>query len=198
MTEELQNGGRAAFISRLVLAATLGSSYGIYGPAFELQEHVARSAGSEEYAHSEKYEVRSWDRDSRNSLAAFIGLVNRIRREHTALQFNDSLKFHAVDNDQIIAFSKSRGGGHCQGDVVVVVVNLDHFYPQSGWVDIDLGSLGVDWRRPYVMHDLLTDARYSWEGGRNFVRLDPSGVPCHVFSLEQPALRRSSEGEVSP
>ena len=198
LTEELQNGGRAAFISRLVLAATLGSSYGIYGPAFELQEHAARSPGSEEYAHSEKYEIRSWDRDSRDTLAAFIGLVNKIRRAHLALQFNDSLKFHAVDNNQIIAYSKSRGGGSAQGDIVVVVVNLDHVYPQSGFVDLDLGSLGVDWRRPYVMHDLLTDAHYSWEGGRNFVRLDPSDVPCHIFSLQQPALRRGFEGEVSP
>ena len=191
LSEELQSGTRAAFISRLVLAATLGSSYGIYGPAFELQEHEARAVGSEEYARSEKYEVRSWDRESRESLAAFIGLVNRIRREHPALQFNDTLKFHAVDNEQIIAYSKSRPDGPSHEDVVVVVVNLDHSYPQSGWVELDLGSLGVDWRRPYVMHDLLTDAHYSWEGSRNFVRLDPSSVPCHIFSLQQPTIRRS-------
>jgi len=191
LSEELQSGDRAAFISRFVLAATLGSSYGIYGPAFELQEHLARSPGSEEYAHSEKYQVRSWDRDSRKSLASFIGLVNKIRREHPALQFNDTLKFHAVDNEQIIAYSKSRPNGPSAEDVVVIVVNLDHSYPQSGWVELDLASLGVDWRRPYVMHDLLTDAHYSWEGGRNFVSLDPSNVPCHIFSLHQPAIRRS-------
>jgi starch synthase (maltosyl-transferring) len=135
--------------------------------------------------------VRSWDRDSRKSLASFIGLVNKIRREHPALQFNDTLKFHAVDNEQIIAYSKSRPNGPSAEDVVVIVVNLDHSYPQSGWVELDLASLGVDWRRPYVMHDLLTDAHYSWEGGRNFVSLDPSNVPCHIFSLHQPAIRRS-------
>jgi len=185
LSDDLQRGGRAAFLARLVLAATLGASYGIYGPAFELQEHVARSAGSEEYSRSEKYEIRSWNRKSRDSLAAFIGLVNRIRRDHPALQFNDTLRFHAVDNEQIVAYSKSRLESAASRDVILSVVNLDHYYPQDGWVDLDLGSLGVDPRRAYVMHDLLTDARYGWEGSRNFVRLDPADVPCHVFSLEQ-------------
>ncbi|MGA2530907.1 MAG: alpha-1,4-glucan--maltose-1-phosphate maltosyltransferase [Acidimicrobiales bacterium] len=190
LSAELQSGGRAAFLSRLVLAATLGSSYGIYGPAFELQEHLARSAGSEEYARSEKYEVRSWNLRSRDSLAGFIGLVNKIRREHPALQFNDALKFHSVDNNEIICYSKTRQAPSGP-DVVVVAVNLDHSYSQAGWVDLDLASLGVDYSRPYVMHDLLTDARYTWNGSRNYVRLDPAGVPCHVFSLQQPDAGRS-------
>ncbi len=109
--ESLQTGGRAAFLGRLVLAATLSSNYGIYGPAFELQEHVPRSTGSEEYAHSEKYEVRSWDLARPDSLSEFIARVNKIRRDHPALQFNDALQFHRVDNDQIIAFSKTRETG---------------------------------------------------------------------------------------
>ena len=213
LTEELQNGGRAAFVSRLVLAATLGSSYGIYGPAFELQEHVALVPGSEEYAHSEKYEIRAWGGEDAQSLAGFIGLVNQIRQEHPALQFNDSLRFHAADNDQLIVFSKSRIVPRANGssrltpatrepgssrpaiarpanegswhDIVVVVVNLDHSYIQSGWVDLDLDYLNVDPQHPYVMRDLLTNARYVWEGSRNFVRLDPAEVPCHILCLEQ-------------
>jgi starch synthase (maltosyl-transferring) len=189
LTEELQKGGRAAFLSRLALAATLGASYGIYGPAFELQENLARSPGSEEYGRSEKYEIRTWDRKSRDSLSEFIGHLNRIRREHVALQFNDTLTFQRVDNDQLIAYAKTRGKAP-ESDVVVAVVNLDHYYPQSGFVELDLSSLGVDVQRPYVMHDLLTDARYTWEGSHNFVRLDPADVPCHVFSLEQPPARR--------
>jgi starch synthase (maltosyl-transferring) len=219
LSQELQTGGRAAFISRLVLAATLGASYGIYGPAFELQQHEARSPGSEEYARSEKYEIRFWDRHSPDSLAGLVGLVNSIRREHEALQFNETLTFHPVDNEQIIAYSKTRfapaapeasssepsgngngplvevansAGSRAARDVVVTVVNLDHAYPQSGWVYLDLAVLGVDPRRPYVMHDLLTDAHYSWEGSRNFVRLDPAEVPCHIFSLEQSDSRVSS------
>jgi starch synthase (maltosyl-transferring) len=192
LTEELQQGGRAAFVSRLVLAATLSANYGIYGPAFELQEHRPRSRGSEEYLHSEKYEVRAWDRKDPRSLAGLISLVNAARKEHPALQFNDTLTFHGVDNEQVIAYSKTRpGSGESHfDDVVVVVVNLDHAYAQSGWVDLDLDALGVDPGLPYVMHDLLTDARFVWEGARNFVKLDPAGVACHLFSLEQdrPAL----------
>ncbi|MGA3216454.1 MAG: alpha-1,4-glucan--maltose-1-phosphate maltosyltransferase [Acidimicrobiales bacterium] len=218
LSQELQSGGRAAFLSRLVLAATLSASYGIYGPAFELQEHEPRSSGSEEYKHSEKYEIRSWDRQSSDSLSGFVALVNTIRRQHPALQYNDSLTFHTVDNDQIIAYSKSRtdpspkeaGNIEANGlasrpteppslapspDIVVTVVNLDHVYAQSGWVELDLTALGVDPQRPYVMHDLLTDAHYVWEGRRNFVRLDVAGVPCHIFSLDQPARRSPGDAD---
>jgi starch synthase (maltosyl-transferring) len=185
LSEELQSGGRGAFLTRLVLAATLSSSYGVYGPAFELGEHQPRHRGSEEYRRSEKYEVRSWDIRSPRSLAPFIGLVNRIRREHVALQFNDALAFHPTDNDGIIAYSKVRATAEGR-DAIVVVVNLDHHFPQSGWVTLDLEALGVAAGASYVMHDLLTDARYVWEGTTNFVKLDPDDVPCHIFSVTQP------------
>ncbi len=184
LTDELQHGGRGAFLGRLVLAATLAASYGIYGPAFELQEHIGRDEGSEEYLRSEKYEIRSWDIDSPTGLAAFIALVNRIRREHVALQFNDSLLFHSTDNEALIAYSKVRQDG-TDRDVVLTVVNLDHIHPQSGWVILDLESLGFRDDAPFVAHDLLSDARYVWQDNANFVRLDPAGVPCHVFSLTQ-------------
>ena len=183
LTDELQQGGRAAFIGRLVLAATLSASYGIYGPPFELQEHVPREPGSEEYRHSEKYEVRWWDLDDPDSLAPLIALVNRIRREHEALQFNDSLQFHPTDNDDLIAYTKTRTVSDAQ-DVVLVVVNLDHHYVQSGWVTLDLEALGLVPGSSFVAHDLLTGARYVWDGPTNFVKLDPLDVPCHIFSLE--------------
>lgn len=188
--ESLQTGGRAAFLSRLVLAATLSSNYGIYGPTFELQEHVPRSTGSEEYLHSEKYEVRSWDLARQDSLSEFIARVNKIRRDHAALQFNDALHFHRVDNDRIIAYSKTRqirgdDSAAARTDVIVAVVSLDHLGVQSGWVGLDLGVLGLDPRRPYVMHDLLTGATYRWQGSDNFVMLDPSGLAAHLFSVEQ-------------
>jgi starch synthase (maltosyl-transferring) len=191
LSEELQSGGRAVFLSRLVLAATLSSSYGIYGPAFELREHLPRNPGSEEYLRSEKYEVRSWDLESPLSLAPFIGLVNRIRRDHVALQFNDTLAFHHTDNDQIIAYSKVRAAS-AELDVVVVIVSLDHLFPQSGWVTLDLHGLGIAAGASYVMHDLLTDARYVWEGSTNFVKLDPDDVPCHIFSVSQPSAANST------
>jgi starch synthase (maltosyl-transferring) len=191
LSEPLQVGGRAAFLSRLVLAATLSSNYGIYGPPFELQEHIPRSLGSEEYAHSEKYEIHFWDLARSDSLSEFIARVNKIRRDHPALQFNDALHFHHVENEQIIAYSKVRAvprpeTGLVERDVIVTIVSLDHVNAQSGWVALDLETLGVDPTQPYVMHDLLTGARYQWEGSHNFVLLDPTGLAAHLFSLEQP------------
>jgi starch synthase (maltosyl-transferring) len=186
LTEELQSGGRAAFISRLVLAATLSSSYGIYGPAFELQEHLPRAPGSEEYLRSEKYELRTWDLESPTSLRHLITLVNHVRHEHDALQYNDSLRFHWTDNDALIAYTKVRES-ETDRDLILTVVNLDHDHIQSGWVGLDLEAIGLRADVPYVAHDLLSDARYVWSGGSNFVKLDPDNVPCHVFSLSQPA-----------
>jgi starch synthase (maltosyl-transferring) len=194
LSEALQSGGRSTFLTRVVLAATLSANYGIYGPAFELQEHIPRSPGSEEYAHSEKYEIRSWDLARPDSLSEFVARVNKIRRDHRALQFNDALEFHYIDNEQIIAYSKvravpaaERAAGTPGRDVIVTIVSLDHLAVQSGWVELDLDALGVDPTRPYAMHDLLTGATYQWEGRHNFVMLDPAGLAAHLFSLEQPA-----------
>jgi starch synthase (maltosyl-transferring) len=92
---------------------------------------------------------------------------------------------HSVDNDHLLAYSKSRPVED-RNDVIVTVVNLDYVYPQSGWVTLDLNELGIDPTVPYVMHDLLSDARYVWSGSRNFVKLDPDGLPCHIFAVEQP------------
>jgi starch synthase (maltosyl-transferring) len=180
LTEVLQTGGRAAFVSRLVLAATLAASYGVYGPAFELQEHVARAPGSEEYLDSEKYAVRHWDVDRPDSLAPLIARLNALRRAHPALQRDDTLRFHPTDNDQLIAYSK-----RWEDDVVLVVVNLDPRYRQSGWVELE--DLGCSPEEPIEAHDLLTDERYSWEGARSFVILDPATVPAHVLAIGCPA-----------
>jgi starch synthase (maltosyl-transferring) len=177
LTETLQTGGRAAFASRLVLAATLAASYGVYGPAFELQEHVARAPGSEEYLHSEKYAVRHWDLDAPGSLAPLISRLNAARRAHPALQRDDTLRFHPTDNDQLIAYSKRWGD-----DVVLAVVNLDPRYRQSGWVE--LGALGGG-PGAIEAHDLLTDERYHWDGTRSFVILDPATLPAHVLAIRR-------------
>jgi len=182
LTESLQSGRTAAFIIRLVLAATLGANYGIYGPAFELQEHAAREPGSEEYSRSEKYEVRQWDLAGKGSLGDLVARVNEIRRDHGALQHDRTLRFHRIDNDQLIAYSKRPLEG--RADPILVVVNLDTVNAQSGWLELDLAELGIDGSSGCVMHDLLTGARYRWEPGRNFVMLDPSGLPAHVFAVE--------------
>ncbi|MEX2560838.1 MAG: hypothetical protein WD403_13030, partial [Pirellulales bacterium] len=180
LPEPLQTGGRPAFMARLVLAATLSANYGIYGPAFELCEGRARAPGSEEYLHSEKYELRHWDLARPDSLAEFIGRVNRIRRENPALQSDDSLEFHQTTNEQLIAYNKQEGS-----NVILVVVNLDPHHTHSGWVDIDLAQLGVEPGRPFQVHDLLGDARYLWQGPRNYVELDPRTAPAHVFRVRR-------------
>jgi starch synthase (maltosyl-transferring) len=182
LTEYLQFGGRPAFVIRLVLAATLAASYGIYGPAFELAESTPREPGSEEYVDSEKYEVRHWDIDRADSLAGLVARVNRVRRENPALQSDRGLAFVPVDNDNLICYLKSTGDGT---NAVLTVVNLDPYHVQSGWVELDLAALGLDERAPYQMHELLSGARYLWSGARNYVSLDPARAPAHVFRLRR-------------
>ncbi|MCU1464653.1 MAG: alpha amylase catalytic region [Actinomycetia bacterium] len=178
--ETLQHGSRGTFIARAVLAAGLSAHYGIYGPVFELQERAAREPGSEEYLDSEKYQIRHWDNDRPDSLRHFLARLNEIRRAHPALQRNDSLRFHDIDNGQLLCWSKSWGSDH-----VLVVVNLDPESVQSGWTSLDLSRLGVGWDDDYVVRDLLTGASYDWRGPHNFVRLDPASVPAHVFAVER-------------
>ncbi|HSF42775.1 MAG TPA: alpha-1,4-glucan--maltose-1-phosphate maltosyltransferase, partial [Thermoanaerobaculia bacterium] len=180
LTEPLQIGGRPAFVQRLMLAATLGASYGIYGPAYELMEHLPRERGSEEYLDSEKYQLRQWDLERPDSLSELIALVNRIRRENPALQSDRSLRFHTADNEQILCYSKMVGD-----NVIVVAVNLDPNHAQAAWVELDLPALGLEGDHPFQVHDLLTGARYLWHGSRNFVRLDPHQVPAHIFRVRR-------------
>jgi starch synthase (maltosyl-transferring) len=178
--ETLQRGGRGVFVARLVLAATLSSSFGIYGPAFELMEQAPRFEGSEEYLHSEKYEVRHWDLGRPLSLAPVVAAVNAARRSHPALQQNRSLRFHHVEHEQLIAYSKT-----APGDVVVVVASLDATRRHQAMLHLDLDHLGVEPTRPYQVHDLLHGDRYQWRGHSNFVALDPER-PAHVFHLIGP------------
>jgi starch synthase (maltosyl-transferring) len=180
LPEFLQYGGRGAFMSRIALAATLGASYGIYGPAFELLEHKAREPGSEEYLDSEKYQIRHWDLDRPDTLRDYIARLNRVRRENPALQTDRGLRFHDIDNDALIAYSKRAPGA---GEAVLCVVNLDPHNAQSGWLDLDLEALGLDVDRAFQAHDQLSDARYLWRGPRNYVSLDPRHSPAHVFRL---------------
>ena len=180
LTEALQIGGRPAFLARLVLAATLAANYGIYGPAYELMEHLPREPGSEEYLHSEKYELREWNLERTDSLRDFIALVNRVRRDNPALHTDWNLRFFPTDNDQLLCYAKVDRG---RENAIVTVVNLDPHHVQEGHVELDLLALGVDPQAQFQMHDLLTDARYLWQGSRNYVRLDPARVPAHILRV---------------
>ncbi len=182
LTETLQHGGRPVFMQRLVLAATLGANYGIYGPAFELCEGRPREAGSEEYLDSEKYEIRQWDLDRPDSLKEIIGRVNRIRRENPALQSDWSLRFHPTDNDHLLCYSKRTDD---PANVILVIVNLSPFHTHAGWVDLDLDALGLVPDQPFQVHDLLTNAHYMWQGSRNYIQLNPHAAPAHIFRVRR-------------
>jgi starch synthase (maltosyl-transferring) len=191
LTEILQTGGRPAFVARLILAATLGASYGIYGPAFELMEHVPREPGSEEYRDSEKYEIRTWDLDRPDSLKELIARVNRIRRENPALQSDRSLRFHRVGNPHLLAYSKREEDG---SGVVLVAVNVDAATTQAGSIDLPPEDLGLPPRVPYVVHDLLTGARHQWKGARPHIELDPRVLPACIFRVEPASSRPAGSG----
>ena len=189
LNEYLQKGGRPAFIVRAVLAATLSPNYGIYGLAFELCENVPREPGSEEYLNSEKYEIKHWDIDRPDSLRHLIALLNRARRENPALQSLRGLRFHPVDNDQLLCYSKETED---RDNVLIAVVNLDYGYTQSGWADLPIADWGIGPDEPYTVRDLLDGSRYTWRGGRNFVTLDPHRLPAHLLLLERSRGREST------
>ena len=182
LPESLQVGGRAAFMSRLVLAATLSGNYGIYGPPFEHGWSAPREPGSEEYLDSEKYQIHQHDVDRPDSLKDFIARVNSIRRDSRAMAHGSTLEFHEAENEQIICYSRTAAD---QSDIVMVIVSLDPNYRQSAWISLPLEAMDLPANRPYQMHDLLTDARYLWHGNRNYVELDPGTSPAHIFRIRR-------------
>jgi starch synthase (maltosyl-transferring) len=186
LNEYLQTEARAAYIVRAVLAATLCANYGVYGPAFELMEGRPVRRGSEEYLDSEKYQIRHWDYSRPDNLADLLGRLNRIRRSNVALQHDRGLTFHNVDNGAVLCYSKRTGD-----NVILVAANTDPYHTQWGNLDLDLTALGVEPGQPFQVHDLLTDARYRWQGNRATVGLDPGSVPAHVFLVRRRARSES-------
>jgi starch synthase (maltosyl-transferring) len=187
LNEYLQTGGRVAFEVRLILAATLSASYGIYS-GFELCENVPVRPGSEEYLNSEKYEIkpRNWNRPG--NLNELIARVNAIRHSHPALQVNDTLTFHETENPALLWFSKSpepvEGPEADPPDTrVFVVVNTDPHWMQHGRVQVPIHELGIGAHQSYVVEDLLDEARYVWRGEWNYVKLDPAERVAHILII---------------
>jgi starch synthase (maltosyl-transferring) len=173
--EYLQQGGRPAFQVRLLLAATLGSLYGIYS-GFELSENVPVRPGSEEYWHSEKYEVRPRNWNVAESLAPLISQLNQTRRRHLAFRPGSRLVFHDTDNPQLLAYSRESADGR---DPIMVVVNLDPHLMQHGWLDVPVDTW--DLPREYAVEDALSGETFTWTGSRNYVRLEPGVSPGHIL-----------------
>ncbi|MGZ8901451.1 MAG: alpha-1,4-glucan--maltose-1-phosphate maltosyltransferase, partial [Limisphaerales bacterium] len=141
-----------------------------------------RDIGAEEYLNSEKYEIKNWDLNAPGNLTEFISLINRIRRENPALHQNEGLAFHKVNNEQLVAFSKSTDSGD---NIILVVVNLDAHHTQSGWVELPLKDFEISATGSYQVHDLLSGARYLWQGEHNYVELNPHFSTAHIFRLRQ-------------
>jgi starch synthase (maltosyl-transferring) len=175
--EYLQHGGRPAFRIRLVLAATLSPVYGIYS-GYELCEHVAVKAGSEEYLDSEKYEIRVRDWNAPGNIKQDVSRLNRIRAENAALHELANLEFLHSDYDGILAYRK-----YAPGNELLVVVNLDPHAAHESMIDVPLAAMGIAPDEPYEVSDLLSGARYTWRGSRNYVRLDPGERVAHLFRV---------------
>ncbi len=182
----LRNGPPAAFRLRLVLAATMVPSYGIYS-GYELCENDPASVANEEYLFSEKYELKQRDWETTDSLAPLVTRLNEIRRAHPALGQLPNVAVHPTNGPDLLAWSRWTDD---LSDVVVVVVNLDPYAPHDDTLSIDLGVLGLRRDLPYEAHDELTGTTYTWHGPNPYVRLDPAVQPAHVLSLRSPTVMR--------
>jgi starch synthase (maltosyl-transferring) len=197
--EYLQHGGVPAFKIRAVLAALMSPSWGVYS-GYELAENVPLRPGSEEYLDSEKYQYRPRDwaaaEHEGRSIAPLITQLNLLRRAHPALQELRNLRFHNVDQPDVICFSKRLPGAydtasrrHGLGDVVLAVVNLNPHNTREATVHLDMPALGLDWQAEFVVDDQLSGESYRW-GQANYVRLDPYVNPAHIFTLRHGSAHR--------
>jgi starch synthase (maltosyl-transferring) len=180
LPEYLQHSGPNGYRIRLVLAATLGATYGLYGPVYENFESRALPE-REEYLDSEKFQIRHWDWNRPNVFREFITLVNRIRRENPALHSDHRLRFYPVDNDRLLFYGKTTAD---LSNIILVVVNLDPHHTQSGWLRVPLQELGLSEQESYQVHDLITNAHFLWSGESNYVQIDP-GVSGHILRLRK-------------
>ncbi len=182
LPEFLQVANRAGFIQRVTLAATLSSNYGIYGPAYELMENTPTHPGKEEYLNSEKYEIKNWDFNKPNNLGKIIKRLNKIRHENEALQNTHSLKFHDIENEALVCYSKTTDD---LSNIILVVVSLDPHHTHSGWIRFPLEEFEMDEHTPFQVHDLLSGAFYLWNGDHNYVEIDPGVMPVQIFKVRR-------------
>ncbi len=182
LSEYLQTGGAPAFIIRFLLAATLSSNYGIYGPPYE-RFISTPLPGKEEYCDSEKYELKHWLPDEvKESTRELFTTVNRIREENSEFQRTDNIRFLTVENNQLLYFAKFNDE---ENDAILVVINLDPNYTQSGWIKVPLYELGISEEQTFLAHDLLGGGQYIWQGEYNYVELNPHILPAHIIKIKR-------------
>jgi starch synthase (maltosyl-transferring) len=176
----LQEGGRPAFKIRFALAATLSSVYGIYS-GFELCENRA-VPGKEEYLNSEKYDYKVWDWDRPGNIKDFISTVNRVRHENPALQLYQNLRFFPSDDDNIIFYGKATAD---HDNIVLVAVNLDPFQPHETTIHVPLREFGIGPEEKYLVHEMIGDTKYLWQGESQHIRLDPAIEPAAIYVINR-------------
>ena len=176
----LQEGGRAAFMIRVLLAATLSPLYGIYS-GYELCENEALP-GREEYLDSEKYQFKERDWNAKGNIKNWITRLNKIRKQNRALQLYTNLRFYPAENDAILFYGKMTAA---RDNIILVVVNLDPHRKQNSFVDVPIEQFGQMESDDYRVQDLLSGATYTWRGRRNYVELDPNIQPAHIFLIRR-------------
>jgi starch synthase (maltosyl-transferring) len=176
----LQEGGRPAFMIRVLLAATLSTLYGIYS-GYELCENDALP-GREEYLDSEKYQFKKRDWNAPGNIKDWIARLNKIRRENRALQSYTNLQFYWAENDAILFYGKMTPA---RDNIILVVVNLDPHRKQHSFVDVPIDQFGQMESDVYQVQDLLSGVTYAWRGRRNYVELDPQIQPAHIFRVRR-------------
>ncbi|WP_347156753.1 alpha-1,4-glucan--maltose-1-phosphate maltosyltransferase [Pontibacter chitinilyticus] len=176
----LQEGGEAAHIARVVMAATMSSNYGLYGPVYEFGINTP-VLGKEEYYDSEKYEIKHWDWGKLTKIREVITLINKIRKVNPALQTTWNIAFGDTDNSALLCYAKWSSDYQ---NKMLMVVNLDPYNTQAGWVRVPLSELKMQLGDQYLVHDLLTERKYTWTAEWNYVELRPHEMPVHVFRIE--------------
>jgi starch synthase (maltosyl-transferring) len=180
LPHDLQTGGEPAHIARVVMAATLSSNYGLYGPVYEFGINTPVQ-GKEEYWDSEKYEIYHWDWGKLTKIREVITKINKIRQVNPALQTTWNIAFGDTDNPQLLCYAK---WDDSRQNRILVVVNMDYHNTQAGWVQVPLHELKMDGTQQYLVHDLMTDHKYTWNSEWNYVELRPHEMPVHVFRIE--------------
>lgn len=176
----LQEGGRPAFKMRVTLAATLSSVYGIYS-GFELCENKALR-GREEYLDSEKYQYKVWDWNRPGNIKSYISTLNQIRQENPALHEYNNLDFYHAENENILIYGKQT---HNKDNIIIVVVNLDPYRAHDSFIYLPIERFGIQYYENYQVLDLITGARFQWQGEKNYVRLDPHVEVAHILRLNR-------------
>jgi starch synthase (maltosyl-transferring) len=182
LSEYLQADYKSAFIIRFILAATLSSNYGIYGPPYERFINKAVN-GKEEYYNSEKYELKNWlPEEVKESTRNIFTKVNKIREENPELQTTNNIRFLPVENNQLLCYAKFN---EQETDAILLIVNLDPNYTQSGWIKVPLYELGISTDQSFLAHDLLGGGQYIWQGEYNYVELNPHILPAHIIRIKK-------------